>query len=195
MPPKTTPMSSRAIEELIAQRMADAMIDYLANRNSGTGINKKASGNAGGGEPTTRSCSYKEFLNCKPRNFNGTEGAVGLTRLFEKMEYVFHIYNCAENCQVKYDTSTLLDGALTWWTIYSLLDLELTLLYPGMVTPEYKKIKRYIWGLIDDILGNVTSLSLTNILEAIRMAHDLIDQVVRASTAKNVENKRKWDNN
>ncbi|GKD68296.1 putative reverse transcriptase domain-containing protein [Tanacetum coccineum] len=31
------------------------------------------------------------------------------------MESVFHICNCAENCQVKYATCTLLDSALTWW--------------------------------------------------------------------------------
>ncbi|GKG32375.1 hypothetical protein Tco_0429885, partial [Tanacetum coccineum] len=31
------------------------------------------------------------------------------------MEFVFHISNCATNCQVKYATCTLLDSALTWW--------------------------------------------------------------------------------
>ncbi|GKA42277.1 hypothetical protein Tco_0734937, partial [Tanacetum coccineum] len=46
----------------------------------GSGANGGASGSAGGVKHTTRGCSYKEFLNCKPRNFDGTEGAVGLTR-------------------------------------------------------------------------------------------------------------------
>ncbi|GJW88765.1 putative reverse transcriptase domain-containing protein [Tanacetum coccineum] len=45
----------------------------------------------------------------------GTEGVVGLTRWFEKMETVFHISNCPEVYQVKYATCTLLDSALTWW--------------------------------------------------------------------------------
>ncbi|GKD42480.1 putative reverse transcriptase domain-containing protein [Tanacetum coccineum] len=31
-------------------------------------------------------CTYKEFLNCQPLNFKGTEGAVGLARWFKKME-------------------------------------------------------------------------------------------------------------
>ncbi|GKD65325.1 retrovirus-related pol polyprotein from transposon TNT 1-94, partial [Tanacetum coccineum] len=60
-----------------------------------------------------------------------------------------------------------------------------------MVTPEYKKIKRYVWGLTDDIQGNVTSSKPTKIQEAICMAHDLMDQVMRSKAAKGGENKRK----
>ncbi|GJU41273.1 putative reverse transcriptase domain-containing protein [Tanacetum coccineum] len=41
-----------------------------------------------------RACSYSEFLKCKPLDFKGTEGVVGLTRWFEKMESVFSISNC-----------------------------------------------------------------------------------------------------
>ncbi|GKB82742.1 hypothetical protein Tco_0949637 [Tanacetum coccineum] len=44
---------------------------------------------------TARGCTYKEFLNCQPLNFKGTEGAVGLAHWFEKMASVFHINNCA----------------------------------------------------------------------------------------------------
>ncbi|GJS56975.1 putative reverse transcriptase domain-containing protein, partial [Tanacetum coccineum] len=68
---------------------------------------------------------------------------------------------------------------------------ELALLCPTMVTPKYKKIKRYVWGLTDDIQGNVTSSKPTKIQEAICMAHDLMDQVVRSKAAKGGENKRK----
>nr|GEW50226.1 hypothetical protein [Tanacetum cinerariifolium] len=55
---------------------------------------------------------------------------------------------------------------------------ELGLLCLAMVTPENKMIERYIWGFIDNIQGNVTSFKPTRIGEAIRMAHDLMDQVV-----------------
>ncbi|GJX15953.1 reverse transcriptase domain-containing protein [Tanacetum coccineum] len=34
--------------------------------------------------PVARKCSYKEFMNCQPFNFKGTEGAVGLIRWFER---------------------------------------------------------------------------------------------------------------
>nr|GEZ31286.1 putative reverse transcriptase domain-containing protein [Tanacetum cinerariifolium] len=45
----------------------------------------------------------------------GTEGAVGLTRWFKRLESVFLISKCAENDKVQYATSTLLDEALSWW--------------------------------------------------------------------------------
>ncbi|GKF29392.1 hypothetical protein Tco_0095734 [Tanacetum coccineum] len=51
-------------------------------------------------------------------NFRGTKGAVGLTRWFEKLESQFGISNVAEGDRVKFASSTLLDGALTWWNVY-----------------------------------------------------------------------------
>ncbi|GKC33820.1 reverse transcriptase domain-containing protein, partial [Tanacetum coccineum] len=51
-------------------------------------------------------------------NFHGTEGAVGLTRWFEKLESQFRISNVAEGDRVKFASSTLLDSALTWWNVY-----------------------------------------------------------------------------
>ncbi|GKF54847.1 hypothetical protein Tco_0165187 [Tanacetum coccineum] len=91
------------------------MAAYKANRRNENANQNEAGGSAGGVELTTRGCSYKEFLNCQPQNFDRTEGVVSLTRWFEKIESVFHICNCEENCQVKYATCTLLDSALTWW--------------------------------------------------------------------------------
>ncbi|GKD18964.1 reverse transcriptase domain-containing protein, partial [Tanacetum coccineum] len=51
-------------------------------------------------------------------NFRGTEGAIGLTRWFEKLESQFGISNVAEGDKVKFASSTLLDSALTWWNVY-----------------------------------------------------------------------------
>ncbi|GJV91099.1 hypothetical protein Tco_1538912 [Tanacetum coccineum] len=45
----------------------------------------------------------------------GTEGAVGLAQWFEKTKSIFHVTNCVVECQVKYVTCTLLNGALIWW--------------------------------------------------------------------------------
>ncbi|GKB26726.1 putative reverse transcriptase domain-containing protein [Tanacetum coccineum] len=52
---------------------------------------------------------------CQPLNFKGTEGVVGLTQWFEKMESVYSISNCTVACQVKFATCTLQGNALTWW--------------------------------------------------------------------------------
>ncbi|GJW65547.1 putative ribonuclease H-like domain-containing protein [Tanacetum coccineum] len=84
---------------------------------------------------TARGCTYKEFLNFHPLNF-----------------------------QVKYATCTLLDGALTWWNSHvktvgidaaydmSWKDLtkmitELALLCPKMVPDEDEKIERTVDGV------------------------------------------------
>ncbi|GJV12984.1 putative reverse transcriptase domain-containing protein [Tanacetum coccineum] len=93
------------------------------NGNGGNGNGGNGNGNGNGGEygynfrgfMPARECTYQDFLKCQPLNFNGTEGVVGLTRWFEKMEIVFHISNCPEKYQVKYASCTLLNSALTWW--------------------------------------------------------------------------------
>ncbi|GKE13508.1 hypothetical protein Tco_1417059 [Tanacetum coccineum] len=73
-------MNYVSIKQLIAQRVADAMTACEANQASGNGAHNETSRSARGVEHAVRSCSYKEFLACKPINFKGTEGAVGLTR-------------------------------------------------------------------------------------------------------------------
>ncbi|GJU09204.1 putative reverse transcriptase domain-containing protein [Tanacetum coccineum] len=60
----------------------------------------------------------KGFYSVMHENFHGTEGAVGLTRWFEKLESQFRISNVAEGDRVKFASSTLLDGALAWWNMY-----------------------------------------------------------------------------
>ncbi|GJY40862.1 hypothetical protein Tco_0428132 [Tanacetum coccineum] len=87
------------------------------NGNSNEARNRdEVNGGSGGVAPVARACTYKDFLNCQPRNFSGTERVLGLARWFEKMESVFRISNCVISSQVKLATYTLLDGALTWWS-------------------------------------------------------------------------------
>ncbi|GJZ12602.1 hypothetical protein Tco_0547832 [Tanacetum coccineum] len=91
------------------------------NRGNGNGGNGNGNGNGVrngynfGGFVPARECTYQDFLKCQPLSFNGTEGVVGLTRWFKKMETVFHISNYPEKYQVKYALCTLLNSALTWW--------------------------------------------------------------------------------
>ncbi|GKE32081.1 putative reverse transcriptase domain-containing protein, partial [Tanacetum coccineum] len=91
------------------------------NGNGGNGENKNGNRNGnhgmnyGGFMPVARECTFQDFLKCKPQNFSGTKGVVGLTRRFKKMETVFSISSCPPKYQVKYATCTLQDSALTWW--------------------------------------------------------------------------------
>nr|GFB20696.1 putative reverse transcriptase domain-containing protein [Tanacetum cinerariifolium] len=85
------------------------------NRNGGNGENGNRGMNYGCFMPMARDCTFQEFLKCKPHTFSGTEGVVGLTHWFEKMETVFNIGNYPSKYQVKYATCTLQNSALTWW--------------------------------------------------------------------------------
>nr|GEV49119.1 reverse transcriptase domain-containing protein [Tanacetum cinerariifolium] len=85
------------------------------NGNGWNGKNGNHGMNYGGFMPMARECTFQDFLKCKPHNFSRTEGVVGLTHWFEKMETVFNISNCPPKYQVKYATCILQDRALTWW--------------------------------------------------------------------------------
>nr|GFB50585.1 reverse transcriptase domain-containing protein [Tanacetum cinerariifolium] len=47
-----------------------------------------------------------------------TEGVASLSQWCERIEFVFHISNCAAENQVKFATCTLHSIALTWWNTY-----------------------------------------------------------------------------
>nr|GEZ07593.1 reverse transcriptase domain-containing protein [Tanacetum cinerariifolium] len=69
--------------------------------------------------PAIRKCTYKEFMSYQPFYFNGTEGAIGLIRWFERTESVFSRSNCTEEFKVKFATGTLTKDALSWWNSYA----------------------------------------------------------------------------
>ncbi|GJZ98895.1 hypothetical protein Tco_0671348 [Tanacetum coccineum] len=184
-------MSAATIERLVNQRVADALAVQEGNRNYGNGngningdvnVNGDGNANVGGVVPIPRACTYKDFLNCQLLNFKGIEGAIGLARWFEKVESVFHISNCSINYQVKFVTCMLQDGERTMephgqgtdMVKYTQRFQELTLLCLKMVPDEEEKVER--------------------LQDAIKMANILMDQKVRTFAAKNVENKRKLEN-
>ncbi|GJW26718.1 reverse transcriptase domain-containing protein [Tanacetum coccineum] len=111
----TTTVTEAQLQALIDQGVVAAMAEAEASR-----VRNGYNSNGSGPRPaqTARECSYSEFLKCKPLDFKGTEGVVGLTRWFEKMESVFSISNCTAASQVKFATCTLQDDALTWWNAH-----------------------------------------------------------------------------
>ncbi|GJW69478.1 putative reverse transcriptase domain-containing protein, partial [Tanacetum coccineum] len=60
-------------------------------------------------------CSYKEFLACNLKEYDGKGGAVVLTRWIEKMENVQDMSGCRNDQKVKYTTGLFVGKALTWW--------------------------------------------------------------------------------
>ncbi|GKB91821.1 hypothetical protein Tco_0964093 [Tanacetum coccineum] len=160
MPPKkrttttttTAPMTDVAIKALIAQGVADALVEIKAYRTSQNGDDSHDSRT--GSRRTERAaleCTYKNFLKCQPFNFKGTEGVVSLTQWFEKMESVFHISNCTVPWKIKFATCTLLGSALTAYTVGSgekkvyrdpnLCALNATTIMMGSVLPSAPTVR------------------------------------------------------
>ncbi|GKA84226.1 hypothetical protein Tco_0805821 [Tanacetum coccineum] len=188
------PMTQAAIKKLVADSVAaalEAQADTMAstsNPNRNTGPTRT---------PVTKMGNYKEFISCQPFYFNGTEGAVGLIRWFERTKSVFSRSKCAEENKVTFATGTLTDDALSWWNakmedeFYNLTvkgdDLktyirrfqELAVLCPNMVPNIEKLMEAFIGGLPRSIEGNVTASKSQTLEEAINITQRLMDQVTR----------------
>ncbi|GKG04367.1 hypothetical protein Tco_0314754, partial [Tanacetum coccineum] len=62
----------------VALAVHDATRNSNDSHTSGTGARRPVQ--------VARECTYPDFLKCQPLNFKSTEGVVGLTQWFEKME-------------------------------------------------------------------------------------------------------------
>ncbi|GJU18755.1 putative reverse transcriptase domain-containing protein [Tanacetum coccineum] len=154
--PTTTTVTEAQLQALINQGVAAAMAEAEASR-----VRNGYDSNGSVPRPAqaARACSYSEFLKCKPLDFKGTEGVVGLTRWFEKMESVFSISNCPATSQVKFATCTLQDDALTWWNshvktttpkaAHAMTWVALKKMMTDKYCPrgEIKKIETEMWNL------------------------------------------------
>ncbi|GJT88527.1 reverse transcriptase domain-containing protein [Tanacetum coccineum] len=107
-------IDTQMLNQLIATRVTEALAAAAVTHAAST----QEETNRGSNSSQNKTCNYKEFRAVMHENFRGTEGAVGLTRWFEKLESQFGISNVAEGDRVKFASSTLLDGALTWWNVY-----------------------------------------------------------------------------
>nr|GFB79651.1 hypothetical protein [Tanacetum cinerariifolium] len=188
----TTPITAPAIRVLIAQGVADALAEQEIQRN--TNLNGDGSQGSGSGitrpVPPTRECTYSDFHKCQPLNFNDTEGVVGLTQWFERMETVFYI--------VGHDVAY----GMPWKTIIKIKTVkycprseELALMCGRMFLEESDEVEKYVGGLLNMIQGNVMSARPKTMQEAIELANDSMDQKVRAYAERQAKNKRKFDNN
>ncbi|GKA65463.1 hypothetical protein Tco_0765170 [Tanacetum coccineum] len=68
--------------------------------------NANANGGGGNGNGGNNGCSYKGFMACNPKEYDGKVGAIALTRWIKKMESVIENSGCAENQRVKFAASS-----------------------------------------------------------------------------------------
>ncbi|GKG33405.1 hypothetical protein Tco_0433564, partial [Tanacetum coccineum] len=72
-------MKATAVKQLIEARVSAALYNHetLQNSTNGHGDGSHNSGTRNRGTVRSlRECTYKDFLNCKPLSFKGTEGVV-----------------------------------------------------------------------------------------------------------------------
>ncbi|GJX74956.1 putative reverse transcriptase domain-containing protein [Tanacetum coccineum] len=117
----------------------------------------------------SRGCTYKKFLDCNPKEYDGKGGAIVYTRWIDKMELVQDMSGCRDSQKVKYTAGLFVGKALTWWNsqihtkgreadveselwnhvmvraghaAYTDRFYELARLVPHLVTHEGKRIER-----------------------------------------------------
>ncbi|GJW03913.1 putative reverse transcriptase domain-containing protein [Tanacetum coccineum] len=62
-----------------------------------------------------RGCTYKEFLACNLKEYDGKGGAIVYTRWIEKMKSVQDMSGCRDSQKVKYTAGSFVGKALMWW--------------------------------------------------------------------------------
>ncbi|KAJ9552808.1 LOW QUALITY PROTEIN: hypothetical protein OSB04_016853 [Centaurea solstitialis] len=106
MPPRREdPELARLVSEQVLASLPNIVSQVAAGLNT----------NQGADATRNRECNYKSFRSCNPKEFHGTEGAVGLLTWIEGMESVLHISKCTERNKVEYAACLLQGRALTWW--------------------------------------------------------------------------------
>nr|GEZ82805.1 reverse transcriptase domain-containing protein [Tanacetum cinerariifolium] len=135
--------------------------------------------------PVAKECTFADFIKCSPITFRGNEGAVEMkvmmTEEFCPPEEIQRMEGELWNLRFKeMDISS-----------YTTRFNELAILYPGMVPTERKKVEAYIRGLSKNIKGEVTSSGPATLSKAVRMAHTLMEQKVKAKAEREADNKKR----
>lgn len=191
---------------------------------------------------TEGGCTYKYFVSCKPRDFNGEKGAIDAMEWLEEMETVVDISDCADKDVVKFVSQSFKGEALVWWkammqstgkiplylmgwskfadlikenycpqhevekveTDFLNLTMKnlncqqyvtdfnsLSRLVPYLITPEPKRIARFIGGLAPEIKGDVKASRPTNYRSAVDLSLSLTLDVVRQKSFMNETNDKR----
>ncbi|GKE61716.1 putative reverse transcriptase domain-containing protein, partial [Tanacetum coccineum] len=151
-------------------------------------------------------CSYKEFLACNPKEYDGKGGVVVFTCWIEKMENLQDMSGCGVNQKVKYTAGSFMEEfspshekqklETELWNhvmvgaghaAYTDRFHDLARLVPHLVTPESRKIKRYVYGLVSQICEMVAATEPNTIQKAVQISGALTDEAVRNGSLKKVE--------
>ncbi|GJS28671.1 putative reverse transcriptase domain-containing protein [Tanacetum coccineum] len=118
----------------------------------------------------TRGCTYKKFLACNPKEYDGKGGAM----INEMQKLETKLWNHA------------MVGA--GHAAYTDRFHELARLVPHLVTPKNRKIERYVYGLAPQIRGMVAAIEPKTMQKVVQIAGALTDEAIRnGSITKSTE--------
>ncbi|GKC38779.1 putative reverse transcriptase domain-containing protein [Tanacetum coccineum] len=193
------------------KKTAKAIPDYTF-RDLTNNVNNANGGNGGNGG--NNDCTYKGFMACNPKKYDGKGGAIAVTQWIEKIEN-WNTQVQARGREAAMDIS---------WTDFKALLVEefcpsnemekletefwnhkmvganpagyidrfheLSKLVPHLVTPGLSRIKRYIAGLAHEIWGMLRATQPTTIQSVILRAGILTDEAVSCGTLTKGNEKR-----
>ncbi|GJR12274.1 putative reverse transcriptase domain-containing protein [Tanacetum coccineum] len=116
-------------------------------------------------------CSYKEFLACKPKEYDGKGGAIVLTRWIDKMESVQDMSGCSVGQKVKYTAGSFVGKALTWWNsqIYTLSrEVAVSMAGHAAYTDRFHELARMVAAMEPKTIQKVVQISGALTDEAVR---------------------------
>ncbi|GJT52892.1 putative reverse transcriptase domain-containing protein [Tanacetum coccineum] len=135
-------------------------------------------------------CSYKEFLACHPKDYDGKGGVIVYTSWIEKMESVHDLSGCGEDQKVKYTAGLFIGKALTWYNSQGQTRGREAVI--GMTWEDFKVLMREEFYLNNEMQKLKDEFGATSWLE-LAMPHTLIDSIsllVRNGALKRNTNNR-----
>ncbi|GKC55517.1 putative reverse transcriptase domain-containing protein [Tanacetum coccineum] len=193
MPPKARPLTQAAIERMITSRINEALTIDRASATLLFFMVLKELSSCKGGLRKLR--WFLESVNVRKEVATMGLKAVNQIPWIEIKQLMTAKFCLAEEVQMMEHELWNLKVKELNILAYTQRFNELALMCPRMVDPESVKVDAYIRRLSDNIKGKVTSSKPTNLSEAVRMAHKLMNQKLQAKHERAMEgNKRKWEN-
>ncbi|GJV85952.1 reverse transcriptase domain-containing protein, partial [Tanacetum coccineum] len=195
------------------QNLLPAMLAQISNRGNvgnqnGNVVNENVQENVGNVivNGNRLGCSYKEFLACNPKEYDGNGGVVVLTRWIEKIESVHDMSGCSVDQKVKYTAGSFVGKALTWWNSQictlsrdvvvsmSCNDFKFMMIQEFCPSHEMQKLESELWNHAMVRADHATYTDrfhelarLVPYFKVVQISGALTDEAVRNGSIKKVE--------
>ncbi|GKD12446.1 reverse transcriptase domain-containing protein [Tanacetum coccineum] len=155
------------------QNLLPTIVTQVSDQGRGQGNDKNQNGDVVNVKiqgDVSRGCTYKDFLACNPKEYDGKGGS-----------HVVELSNphtrSGSRCRA---------GHVAYTDRFH----ELAMLVPYLVTPEGKRIERYVYGLVPQIRGMVAATKPKTIQKTVQIAGTLTYEALRNGSIKKNPEKR-----